>query len=29
MTSPLVMIPAIATLVLLGGVVVYLATEKQ
>ena len=29
MTSPLVLIPAIATLVLLGGVVVYLATEKQ
>ena len=29
MTNPLVLVPAIATLALLGGVVVYLATEKQ
>ncbi len=29
MMNPLVLIPAIATLALLGGVVVYLATEKQ
>ncbi len=29
MMNPLVLVPAIATLALLGGVVVYLATEKQ
>jgi hypothetical protein len=29
MMNPLVLVPAIATLVMLGGVVVYLASEKQ